>query len=106
MIINKIHKNILILGLGLSGLSLAKILKNKVRNLYCWDDSISVRKKITKTGLPIKSIENLDFRKLDYLVLSPIINHNSKEPHLAIKNSIINLLVPSIPFGELLFSFL
>ena len=87
MIINKIHKNILILGLGLSGLSLAKILKNKVRNLYCWDDSISVRKKITKTGLPIKSIENLDFRKLDYLVLSPAINHNSKEPHLAIKKA-------------------
>ena len=45
-----------------TGLSLAKILKNKVKNLYCWDDSISVRKKITKTGLPIKSIENLDFK--------------------------------------------
>ena len=52
MIINKIHKNILILGLGLSGLSLAKILKNKVRNLYCWDDSISVRKEDHKNGTP------------------------------------------------------
>ena len=69
MIIKKIHKNILILGLGLSGFSLAKILKNKVDNLYCWDDSISVRKKINKTGLPIKEIEKLDFKKLDYLVL-------------------------------------
>ena len=87
MIIKKIHKNILILGLGLSGFSLAKVLKNKVKNLYCWDDSINVRKKITKTGLQIKSIESLDFKNLDYLVLSPAINHNSKEPHLAVKKA-------------------
>ena len=84
MIIKKIHKNILILGLGLSGFSLAKILKNKVDNLFCWDDSLSIRKKIVESGLQIKPIEKLDFKKLDYLVLSPVINHNSKKPHLAI----------------------
>ena len=61
MIIKKIHKNILILGLGLSGFSLAKILKNKVNNLFCWDDSLSIRKKIVESGLQIKPIEKLDF---------------------------------------------
>ena len=40
-----IKKNILIFGLGISGMSFANYLKDKVNNLYCWDDQLRIRKK-------------------------------------------------------------
>ena len=40
-----IKKNILIFGLGISGMSFANFLKEKVSNLYCWDDQLRIRKK-------------------------------------------------------------
>ena len=40
-----IKKNILIFGLGISGMSFANYLKDKVKNLYCWDDQLGIRKK-------------------------------------------------------------
>ena len=72
MKIEKINnKNIFIFGLGISGMSLAKFLKNKVNNLFCWDDNLIIRKKGVKAGLNLKSVESLNFSSLDYLVLSP-----------------------------------
>ncbi len=84
MKIKKIKKNILVFGLGVSGMSLANSLKNKVENLFCWDDNLSVRKKAIKSKLNIKSINDLNFKSLDYLVLSPGINHKLKKPHLVV----------------------
>ena len=45
MKIEKIDKNIFIFGLGISGMSLANFLKNKVNNLFCWDDNLDNKKK-------------------------------------------------------------
>ena len=73
-----IKKNILIFGLGISGMSFANYLKDKVNNLYCWDDQLRIRNKGIRSGLQIKSINNLKFQYLDYLVLSPSINHRLK----------------------------
>ena len=46
MKIKNISKNVLILGLGVSGMSLALFLKKKVKNLLCWDDDLKIRKKL------------------------------------------------------------
>ena len=52
MKIEKINnKNIFIFGLGISGMSLANFLKNKVNNLFCWDDNLIIRKKGINAGL-------------------------------------------------------
>ena len=91
MKIEKINnKNIFIFGLGISGTSLAKFLKNKVNNLFCWDDNLIIRKKGVKAGLNLKSVESLNFSSLDYLVLSPGINHRLKTPHLVVSEALKN----------------
>ncbi len=89
MKIEKINnKNIFIFGLGISGMSLANFLKNKVNNLFCWDDNLLIRKKGVKAGLNLKSVESLNFNSLDYLVLSPGINHRLKTPHLVVSEAL------------------
>ena len=81
MKIKKINKNILVFGLGVSGMSLALLLKDKVENLFCWDDNLKIRNKAKQEGLNLKPVNELDFKYLDYLVLSPGINHKLKKPH-------------------------
>ena len=71
MKIKNISKNVLILGLGVSGMSLALFFKKKVKNLLCWDDDLKIRKKAIKSGLNVKSADTLNFQSLDYLVLAP-----------------------------------
>ena len=83
-----IKKNILIFGLGISGMSFANYLKDKVNNLYCWDDQLRIRNKGIRSGLQIKSINNLKFQYLDYLVLSPSINHRLKTPHEVVSKAL------------------
>ena len=84
MKIEKIDKNIFIFGLGISGMALANFLKNKVNNLFCWDDNLEIRKKGIKAGLNLKSVESFKFNSLDYLILSPGINHRLKKPNIAV----------------------
>ena len=68
MKIKKIKKSIFIFGLGISGTSLAFFLKNKAKNLFCWDDNLAIRRRGIKFGLNLKSLNDLNFKYLDYLV--------------------------------------
>ena len=88
MKVKKLNKKILIFGLGISGISIARFLKNRVKNLFCWDDKLDARKKATKFGLNLKPINDLDFKSLDYLVLSPGINHKLNLPHLVVSKAL------------------
>ena len=45
MKVKKLNKKILIFGLGISGISIARFLKNRVKNLFCWDDKLDARKR-------------------------------------------------------------
>ena len=42
------NKKIAIYGMGLTGLSTAKTLKNSKAKIFCWDDNKKIRKKIKK----------------------------------------------------------
>ena len=79
---NIIDKSIFILGLGISGMSLAKKLNFK--KVKCWDDNSRIRDLAKRQKLDIKepNLENLKIT--DFLVLSSGINHELINPHNAI----------------------
>jgi len=77
-----IDKSIFILGLGISGMSLAR--KLNFRKINCWDDNSKIRDLAKREKLDIKE-PNLDNLKItDFLVLSSGINHELANPHNAI----------------------
>ena len=80
---NKIDKSIFILGLGVTGISLARKLNFKL--IYSWDDDPERRKMAKKKKLNLcePNLENI--KKIDLLFVSPGINHELKKPHIAIK---------------------
>ena len=62
------NKKFAIYGMGLSGISAARMLKKKKAKILCWDDSSKVRKKIKKLNLPINKFwlnRNKNF--IDYI---------------------------------------
>ena len=77
-----IDKSVFILGLGISGMSLAK--KLNFRKIKCWDDNSKIRDLAKRQKLDIKepNLENLKIT--DFLVLSSGINHELANPHNAI----------------------
>ena len=68
-----IDKSIFILGLGISGMSLA--MKLNFRKIKCWDDNSKIRDLAKRQKLDIKepNLENLKIT--DFLVISSGINH-------------------------------
>ncbi len=85
MITNRIKKKIFVLGLGVSGMSLALYLNKISKKIYCWDDNLNTRTKAKKSGLILTSPKKINFNEFCYLVVSPGINHQIKEPHPAIR---------------------
>ncbi len=79
------QKQIYILGLGLSGMSLAIYLKKKKIMFKCWDDDLEKRKKAKRNKLKVEIITSDELRNLTYLVVSPGINHERRNTHEIIK---------------------
>ena len=81
MIVSKTFKNkkILILGLGITGLSIYKSLRKSKAFVYAWDDHRKIK--------DIKNInlKNFNLKKLDYCIPSPGIPTKGKESHFIIK---------------------
>ena len=77
-----IDRSLFILGLGISGMSLAK--KLNFRNIYCWDDNSTIRGLAKNQQINIKEPNLKNLRHTDFLVLSSGINHELKSPHNAI----------------------
>jgi len=83
--IKQINSEIFILGMGISGISLAKYLMKKKIPVTCWDDNPEKRKITHSLKIKINNISTETFRHCNYLVLSPGINHQKKKPHKAVK---------------------
>ena len=64
------NKRIAIYGMGLTGRSAAKTLKNLGAKIFCWDDNIKIRKKIKKLNLFTEKFW-LNKNSFDNIVISP-----------------------------------
>ena len=69
------NKQIAIYGMGITGLSAAKVLKKLKSKVYCWDDQKKVREKVKKLGFKVKQFW-LDKNAPDNIVISPGIDIN------------------------------
>ena len=69
------NKRIAIYGMGLTGRSAAKTLKNLGAKIFCWDDNIKIRKKIKKLNLFTEKFW-LNKNSFDNIVISPGIDSN------------------------------
>ena len=83
--IGKINSEIFILGMGISGISLAKYLIKKKIPVTCWDDNPEKRKVTHSLKIKINNLTPETLKNCNYLVLSPGINHQKKRPHQAVK---------------------
>ena len=83
--IRQINSVIFILGMGISGISLAKYLMKKKIPVTCWDDNPEKRKLVHTLKIKINNITPEILKHCNYLVLSPGINHQQKKPHEAVK---------------------
>ena len=78
MTVSKIKKKFFVLGLGISGLSTALFLKKKSQLTISWDDNSNTRKFAKTKNVVLKNEKNFDLTEVDFIVASPIINHNKK----------------------------
>ena len=83
--IRQINSEIFILGMGISGISLAKYLMKKKIPVTCWDDNPEKRKVTHSLKIKINKITPETLKHCNYLVLSPGINHKKRKPHEAVK---------------------
>ena len=79
----EVERSIFILGLGISGMSLAKNLN--FRNVYCWDDKSSIRDLAKRNKITLKEPIIKNLKNIDFMVISSGINHELENPHNAIK---------------------
>ena len=83
--IRQINSEIFILGMGISGISLAKYLMKKKIPVTCWDDNPEKEKVTNSLKIKINNMTPETLKNCNYLVLSPGINHQKKKPHQAVK---------------------
>ena len=70
------NKKIAIYGMGITGRSAAKTFKRLKSNVYCWDDSQKIRKKIKALNYDISKFW-LNKIAVDSIVISPGIDINN-----------------------------
>lgn len=74
-------KTVAVFGLARSGTATIEALQLGGATVHGWDDSVPAVDKARAAGLPISSLHQLDFAKLDALVLSPGVPLTHPEPH-------------------------
>ena len=79
MNVQKTKRCFFIFGLGVSGLSAALFLQKRSQSIFCWDDDLKKRIKAKQKKININYYDSVDFKKIDYIVTSPIINHRHKD---------------------------
>ena len=76
-------KNVVVLGLGKSGLAAARALCRSGARVLTWDDSEARREAAIAEGMRTRDPERVNWASMDALVISPGIPHTFPEPHLA-----------------------
>ena len=69
------NKKIAIYGMGITGISAAKVFKKSKAKIFCWDDKKEIREKIQKMKFPINKFW-LSKNLVDKIVISPGIDIN------------------------------
>ena len=97
-------KHIFLLGLGISGMSLALHLKKKGVSCFCWDDDLKIRETALERRIALEDVSEKILRKCNLLVLSPGINHQKLHPHKAVKiaNSLKIKIITDLEFLNIL----
>jgi len=95
------NKKIAIYGMGKSGCSVAKELKNQNSKLFCWDDSINVRKKVKKLKFPIDKFWLNKKKTFDYIVISPGIDIRKCKISIFLKKNIKKIITDLDLFFEI-----
>jgi len=70
-----------VLGLGKSGLSAARTLRDSGAEVWAWDDNEDRRAVAREQGIPLVDLTTCNWRELTSLILSPGIPHTHPEPH-------------------------
>ena len=80
--INKLlNKTVAILGLGKTGMAVARELKVRGVHVIGWDDKEELRKKAAELNVLIQDLKTVDFSKIELLIISPGIPHTYPTPH-------------------------
>jgi UDP-N-acetylmuramoylalanine--D-glutamate ligase len=74
-------KRVAVFGLARSGISCAKALMLGGAVVHAWDDSDASQQVAEVEGLPVSNLHDVDFRQLDFLVLSPGVPLTHPAPH-------------------------
>lgn len=91
-----------VLGLGRTGLSIARALKKAKIEVLVWDDHEAALEKARKARLDLCNFENAtDFDGVDALILSPGIPHKYPQPHPIVERA-LNKNIPVISDIEVL----
>ncbi len=77
------NKHFLIIGMGITGISVSNSLLKGGANVYFWDDDLKKRKASSKKGYQLINDQNLT--KIDYIMPSPGITTTGKNAHKYIK---------------------
>lgn len=78
------NQNVVVLGLGRSGRSVAHSLCQAGAHVFAWDDQEEARIAAEKEGIPLKNIEEIEWENIDHFLLSPGIPHQYPAPHPAV----------------------
>lgn len=81
MINNLLNKTVAILGLGKTGMAVARELKLRGVHVIAWDDKEALRKEALNLQVSIQDLRLVDFSKVELLVISPGIAHTYPAPH-------------------------
>jgi UDP-N-acetylmuramoylalanine--D-glutamate ligase len=78
------NQNVVVLGLGRSGRSVAHSLCQAGAHVFAWDDQEEARIAAEKEGIPLKDVETIEWKNIDHFLLSPGIPHQYPAPHPAV----------------------
>ncbi len=81
MINNLLNKTVAILGLGKTGMAVARELKIRGVHVIAWDDKEELRKEAMSLNVSIQDLRTVDFSNVELLVISPGIPHTYPAPH-------------------------
>jgi len=74
-------KTVALFGLGGSGLATARALMAGGTELTCWDDNPDTVEKAKAEGIPVGDLHDLDWSRVDSLVLAPGVPLTHPKPH-------------------------
>ena len=77
------NKHFLIIGMGITGISVSNSLLKGGANVYFWDDDLNKRKALRKKGYFLINDKNLT--KIEYIMPSPGITIEGNKAHKYIK---------------------